>query len=199
MDAVQGNHKHTQKGNILAVEKGMPVDTGMQQENQHCEQPQQPAAGHPIGQQIAEKPADDKEQMRHQMPGQIDGARILQPGDAFHQQGQQLKSGPVKSVVRRRQRVIPAPGKIQGGHGEVPLEIDGIAPSGVVVQDKDAHRQQGRAHRQRPDPMRRPGQPRRRPAHAIPSPAHLRLGAGCEPSVKGRHSGGRRKCQSVTR
>ena len=55
----------------------------MQQKNQHGEQRQKPAAEHAIRQQPSEKAAGQKEEMRQQVSGKIDGSAVLQPQNAL--------------------------------------------------------------------------------------------------------------------
>ena len=99
MRQVQADHEHAQKGGVLAVEKGMGVDTRMKQKQEHRQHREQPVAKQPIRKQIAEKTTCEKEQMRDQMAHQINIAAVLQPQSELYQRQRQLESHAVKPGV----------------------------------------------------------------------------------------------------
>ena len=116
----------------------MGVEARGQQEQQHDQQRGQPVAGQAPRQQIATEPAKQKKQVRQDMAGQIDVARVFQPQDPFRQQKQgQLQGRAVEAVMELQQGWVPMQDIIEGVDGDKML-ASRIRRDAVVIDDGEA-------------------------------------------------------------
>ena len=70
--------EHNEERDVFAVEERVRVQTRMQQEEQRGQQRERATAEEPQGEQVDEESAGEKEQMRQQMPAEVDRPAVLQ-------------------------------------------------------------------------------------------------------------------------
>ena len=100
MSQEQGDHKHSDQGQVFGVDEGFSVQSRMQQEQQHSEQRDGRTAEQPACQQIAEESTRYEEQVGQEVAAKQDGAGVvLQSQDALDNQERQLECRAVKLKV----------------------------------------------------------------------------------------------------
>ena len=132
---VEGNHQHTEKGQVFAVDIRVVVDAGVQQENQQYGQGQQPVVEQAASQPVAKVSGEDKEQVGEEKADGLGGRRVIAlPQIALGQQQRQLRDGAIDPVVVRMgvNGVGPAQDIIQVGLGQLNL-VFVIHPGGAVI------------------------------------------------------------------
>ena len=137
MNQQQGNHKHTKERNILAVEEGMGIEAGVQQEQQHSEQGEQAVVEQAHGQQVTADPAQQEEQVGQEMTAEIDGTGIFQSQDPLDQQQGEFEYSTVRSVPILHKVIIFSRDVV--GVQDSDVTLYGLVPRyAVVIEYGDA-------------------------------------------------------------
>ena len=128
----------------------------MDEEQDHREERDEPAAEQPVDQRVAEDPRYQEKQVLQGVAGEVDVAAVLQVQRALDEQERQFEDHAVDAVEVQQEVLVRAPGVVEGHDGDVAL--DGLIHAHAVVVERERPDQQEEgAHREQP--AVRPRQP----------------------------------------
>ena len=146
MREMQRDHEHHRERNVLAVEKRVRIQTGMQQKHEHRQHGQPSAAEHAVGQQAAEECAEDEKTVRQQVAHEVNVTAVAEAQGPLGQQQRHLDSYAVVAVMVFRQGVRVAQDVIGVEDGELAL-FPLIPGDAVVIEHRHAKNGRDQAHR----------------------------------------------------